>query len=127
MHLRLPPALLPPVLLPLLLLLHLLSCPFLPLPATFSCQIPAPALAVSGIVTAQGTGLQQDRIEHTPEDVSALHAPAFPLHLPSFTSQGVCLLEGLIQEHRNAGGTVLVATHTPIHMDRCTQLVFPER
>ncbi|CAI5478816.1 unnamed protein product [Closterium sp. Yama58-4] len=66
--------------------------------------------------------LQLARLLAIPRSLWLLDEPSVGLDLA-----GVELLEGMIEEHRAAGGIAFVATHTPIHLSSCFLLRFPVR
>ncbi|XP_026425339.1 ABC transporter I family member 1-like [Papaver somniferum] len=61
--------------------------------------------------------------------VVALDRPIWLLDEPSVAldTEGVKLLEYIIDEHRKKGGIVFVATHLPIHIEDAMILRLPER
>ncbi|GJP41805.1 hypothetical protein CLOM_g1448 [Closterium sp. NIES-68] len=66
--------------------------------------------------------LQLARLLAIPRSLWLLDEPSVGLDL-----EGVALLEGMVEEHRAAGGIAFVATHTPIQLSSCFHLRFPVR
>ncbi|CAI5946589.1 unnamed protein product [Closterium sp. NIES-65] len=75
-----------------------------------------------GLDLAGRKRLQLARLLAIPRSLWLLDEPSVGLDLA-----GVELLEGMIEEHRGAGGIAFVATHTPIQLSSCFHLRFPVR